>query len=83
MSLAGWTLSPSVALTELSAGGYVLVELDSLSCHELLDEAGRLLCLEPGITLTLDEERRQFLQEALRSGWIVTESGVTTGLSRP
>lgn len=70
MSWVAWQLRPSVALTRLPFGGYVLVELDSLACHELLDAAGMLLSLESGTAVMLDEYHREFLHEAAVAGWI-------------
>jgi hypothetical protein len=66
----GWRLSPLTKLVELPFGGYVLVELQSLTCHELLDPAGRLLrdLDRPAAT----EEEQEFRREAHAAGWITT-----------
>ncbi|KXK59277.1 hypothetical protein AWW66_25105 [Micromonospora rosaria] len=61
-----------MTLTELSDGGYVLVELDTLTCHELLPLAGHLLVQGearddgPGV--------RDFLADAQRRGWIFSRT---------
>lgn len=71
MNDTGWKLNPLTRLIELPFGGYVLVELQSLACHELLDPAGRLLrdLAQPAAT----EEEREFRREARAAGWITID----------
>jgi len=72
-----WALSPSVRLTPLPFGGQVLVELPTLTCHELLDEAARLLTLPVGTPVSLGAPEREFLTIAASAGWIVDVSYAT------
>jgi hypothetical protein len=73
MNRVTWRLARHAQLCTLPYGGCLLIELDTLACHELLDEAGALLRLPAGTNVALDEPHRQFLTHARVAGWIAWE----------
>ncbi|GAA4902696.1 hypothetical protein LX16_0194 [Stackebrandtia albiflava] len=69
-TLADWRPAASTRLVTLPLGGTVLVDVETLACHELLPEADRLLRTPPGTPVGLTDAHHEFLKQAADDGWI-------------